>query len=530
MIVIRSPMIDAIKEAYHLGQEDESLDPIVGIGRSGEILGRIRQGDSLIFYDIRGEREIEITRSLTEKNFSHFSVIQDLKLNFVTMIEYSSTLEARTAFPSEGRIKNTFTEVVTQAGLRLLKIAESEKAIHVGYFMNGKKEEFFPGEEVIVIPSPEGIQDYALCPEMSVDKTTKTIIRSLRNPDNHVLIANLANVDVVGHSENKESVLKAVEAVDAALGRIADACLEENVCLGITADHGTVEEWLYADGKINTGHTKNAVPFILNWGSSDHGTGVRLKEGGELADVAPTLLELLGISKPEEMTGESLLLDFKGQKGHKPRILLLILDGWGMRDENYGNMIGEAQTPHFDRLWGKKPHSLLRASGVEVGMPEGTVGNSEAGHLHIGAGRRVLSDRVRIDRAIASGDFFENEQFLWAMDKAKRRQTSLHLLGIVSHFSSHGSIDHLFALLRMAKALDVENVYIHALIGRRGERPESGAWYVGKVEEFCQKLGLGQVVTVMGRFWALDREKNWDRIEKAYRALVFGEGRRAQIL
>jgi 2,3-bisphosphoglycerate-independent phosphoglycerate mutase len=159
-------------------------------------------------------------------------------------------------------------------------------------------------------------------------------------------------------------------------------------------------------------------------------------------------------------------------------------------------------------------------------MPPGTVGNSESGHLHLGAGRRVFLDRVRIDRAIADGKFFQNDAFIWAMEGAKRDNKPLHLLGIVSHYSSHGTIDHLFALLQMARDRGVKDVYIHSLIGRRGEKPESGAAYVEKVEQKCSDLKTGQVVTVMGRFWALDREENWDRVEKAYRALVEGRGLR----
>jgi len=157
-------------------------------------------------------------------------------------------------------------------------------------------------------------------------------------------------------------------------------------------------------------------------------------------------------------------------------------------------------------------------------MPPGTVGNSEAGHLHIGSGRRVLLDRVRIDRAVADGSFFENEAFLEAMNRSKTANRPLHLMGIISHYSSHGTIRHLFALLETARRQGVGNVFIHGFLGRRGERPESGALYVEKVEAKCHELGLGRVVTVLGRYWSLDREENWDRVEKAYRALVFGNG------
>ena len=157
-------------------------------------------------------------------------------------------------------------------------------------------------------------------------------------------------------------------------------------------------------------------------------------------------------------------------------------------------------------------------------MPPGTVGNSEAGHLHLGAGRRILLDRVRIDKAVEDRSFFSNEAFLWAIQKAKQEHRDLHLMGIISHYSSHGTIKHLFALLKLVKDAGVGEVYVHGFIGRRGEKPESGAIYVEKVEEMCRTLGVGEVVTVMGRYWSLDREGNWDRVEKAYRALVYGEG------
>jgi 2,3-bisphosphoglycerate-independent phosphoglycerate mutase len=169
----------------------------------------------------------------------------------------------------------------------------------------------------------------------------------------------------------------------------------------------------------------------------------------------------------------------------------------------------------------------LSASGEAVGMPPGTVGNSEAGHLHIGAGRVVAADRVRINSSLEDGSFFQNKAFLWAMRGAKRDGTRLHLLGIVSFYSSHGSVDHLLALMEMAHREGVPEVYVHGMLGRRGERPESGAVYVEQVEEAAERLGLGRVATVIGRFWSLDREEHWDRIEKTYRMLVEGQGQPA---
>jgi len=291
-----------------------------------------------------------------------------------------------------------------------------------------------------------------------------------------------------------------------------------NVPVLVTADHGTVERWLYPDGAVDTGHTSSPVPFFIVNGSGP----VDLRKEGSLTDVAPTVLELFGIAAPACWEGRSLLMN----RPPRPvrRLAVLILDGWGHNPETRGNLIAKAHTPTMDRLAETLPFATLAAAGEAVGLPAGTVGNSEAGHLHIGAGRRVWSDRLKIDRAIESGAFFSNPAFLKAMEEARSRKKALHLMGIVSFFSSHGMMNHLTALMDMAKQEGVEEMYIHAMLGRRGEMPESGANYVKTIEEKCAEMNLGRVVSVIGRYWSMDREENVDRIEKTYRMLVCGEG------
>ncbi len=512
----------AIREAYKLGQEDEALEPIIKVDDAGRPRGRIGDGDGVIFYDIRGEREVELTRSLIDRDFSYFERQKALRLHFVTMITYDPSLDVRVAFPVEEKLGNTLVEVICGAGLRLAKVAESEKSVHIGHFLNGKRDDFFPGEERFIIPSPQGISSYTQRPEMSARAVAREVVSKIQDQDYAVVIANLANVDVVGHIEDRQAVLRAVKETDAALGMILSECRRQAVTLLVTSDHGSAEEWLYPDGTINTGHTKNPVPFIL----ADLRMGAKkpsLRSDGELADVAPTVLDLLGLARPVEMTGQSLILQ-PTILNPSPKLVLLILDGWGHRDEAYGNIIRDAPTPHLDALWSEFPHAILQAAGEAVGMPAHAVGNSEAGHLHLGAGRRVIQDRVKIDRAVEDGSFFHNPAFLWAMREAKMNKKPLHLMGIVSHYSSHGTLRHLFALLRMAREQSLEKVYIHGFIGRRGEKPESGAIYAEKVEEMGRELGTGEMATVMGRHWSLDREHNWDRVEKAYRALVEGVG------
>ncbi len=515
---LRYPMAEAVRAAYRAGEEDETLEPLVRVDGAGRPVGRIGDGDAVIFYDIRGEREVELTAAFVSPDFSHFPR-PPIRVHFATMIEYARDLPVRVAFPPIREMRNTLSEVVSRHGLRQVKVSESEKAIHVRYFLNGKREELFPGETLVVVPSP-GVHNYAETPEMSAGEVATAAVRALDDLQTDLVIVNFCNVDVVGHIEDRAAVLRAVAEVDRRVGEVVAAAQARGVTAVVTADHGTVERWLYPGGAVDTGHTDSPVPFVV---IDPALRGVPLRAGGELADVAPTLLHLLGLPQPEEMTGASLLpADVPRQRR---RALLVIADGWGARDDAWGNLILEAATPAMDQLLREWPATRLQAAGAAVGMPAGSVGNSEAGHLHIGTGRRVLSDRVRIDRAIADGSFYTNDAFLWAMRQAKEAGTRLHLLGIVSFYSSHGSVTHLKALLEMARREGVPEVYVHAMLGRRGERPESGARYIEEVERETERLGVGVVASVIGRFWSLDREGNWDRIEKTYRMLVEGRGR-----
>ncbi|HUS69763.1 MAG TPA: alkaline phosphatase family protein [Anaerolineae bacterium] len=515
----QQPMAQAVREAYARGEEDEALEPLVLVDRDGERVGRIRDGDYVIFYNIRGEREVELTSSFVDPHFGEFPTEKGIKAHFATMIQYDESLDVQVAFPPLQQIDHTLSQVISDHGLEQVKITESEKAIHLQYFLNGKRDEAFPGEERIIVPSPR-VVDYTQVPQMNVAGVTKAALEKIAAPTYDVIVANFVNVDVVGHIENQQAIIRAVETVDSHLGQVVDAAQEAGITTLITADHGTVEKWLYSDGTIDTGHTDSPVPFIII--SPDP---LSLRDGGALADVAPTVLELLGLPKPHVMTGRSLVQNASTSTSGSRRVLLLIVDGWGFREELHGNLIAQARTPAMDRLRKEYPFTVLAAAGKAVGMPEGTVGNSEAGHLHLGAGRMVYSDRLRIEHALQDGSFFENPAFLWAMRGAKRDGRRLHLLGIVSFYSSHGSVDHLLALLRMAKREELHEVYVHSMLGRRGEHPESGAKYIEQVEEATARLGVGKLVSVIGRFWSLDREENWDRIEKSYRWLIHGEAR-----
>ena len=209
---------------------------------------------------------------------------------------------------------------------------------------------------------------------------------------------------------------------------------------------------------------------------------------------------------------------------NKTPTTLIIMDGYGLRAEASGNAIRTAATPRLDQFFQDFAHTELSASGLDVGLPDGQMGNSEVGHTNIGAGRVVFQDLPRITKSIADGDFFQNPAYLHAMDQCLQNDTSLHLMGLLSDGGVHSHLDHLFALLRMAKEKGLTKVFIHAFLDGRDVSPTSGADFVARTVEACREIGVGRIATVMGRYYAMDRDKRWDRVEQAYDAMVYGEG------
>ena len=207
---------------------------------------------------------------------------------------------------------------------------------------------------------------------------------------------------------------------------------------------------------------------------------------------------------------------------------LIILDGWGFSSEKNNNAIYQASTPFMDKFHRTCPHSLLEASGEAVGLPPGQMGNSEVGHLNLGAGRIVYQEITRIDRSIASGDFFENQELVEAMRRSRTQKGAVHLMGLVSDGGVHSHLDHIKALLQMAKQQGVGEVYIHAILDGRDVSPTSAGEYLWELQDFCRDLELGEIVTVSGRYYAMDRDQRWERTAKAYRAFVYREGLQAE--
>ena len=208
---------------------------------------------------------------------------------------------------------------------------------------------------------------------------------------------------------------------------------------------------------------------------------------------------------------------------NKTPTTLIIMDGFGLSGSDTGNAVHAAKTPCLDKFFREFAHTELSASGLDVGLPDGQMGNSEVGHTNIGGGRVVFQDLPRITKSIADGDFFTNPAYNHAMDACLEKNTALHLMGLMSDGGVHSHLTHLFALLKLAKDKGLSRVYIHCFLDGRDVSPTSGAGFVQQVVDKCAEIGVGKVATVMGRYYAMDRDKRWDRVEQAYDAMVYGE-------
>ncbi len=293
--------VDAIEGAYQREEFDEFVKPTV-IVENDKPIATIKQNDSVIFFNFRPDRAREITRVFVDKNFDGFEK-KFLYVNYVCMTQYDETMpNVEVAFKPE-KIENTFGEYISKKGYTQLRIAETEKYAHVTFFFNGGNEVKYEGEDRILVNSPK-VATYDLQPEMSAYEVTDKVVDVIRKRLDDVIILNFANCDMVGHTGVLEAAVKAVETVDECIGKIVDEVIRQNGVILITADHGNAEQMIdYTTGDPFTAHTTNPVPLIV----AGMGENISLKEG-RLADLAPTMLDIMGEEKPSEMTGESLIV------------------------------------------------------------------------------------------------------------------------------------------------------------------------------------------------------------------------------
>jgi 2,3-bisphosphoglycerate-independent phosphoglycerate mutase len=512
-----SAIASTIRELFALGQPDYYLDPIILADENDRPIGRITNGDSVIFCCRRGEREIQLTDAFTNPDFGHFPRPDLSQLTFAILTLYHEKFNHLPIAFAPVKGSNTLGEIVSRAGLRQMRVAESEKFAHVTIFLNGRENQPFPGEDDVYVPSPKDVP-FEEVPGLSLPGVCLELERGIREHYD-LIVTNFANGDVIGHTENNPAKIECARIVDRHLGQIIEAAVAEEYLVMVTADHGNLEVMLKPDGSPHVAHTANPVPFILIDPASSQEIFLR---DGRLADIAPTVLSAFGLKVPAAMGGSSLAPDHDW--GESRRVLLIILDGWGLGSEDDSNPIFLAETPVFDDLMCSHSNSCLDASGESVGLQAGKAGNSEAGHMNIGAGQVILQDDVRLDLSMKDGSFYRNPVFVKVLEDVKKKNSNLHLIALLTKKSSHGSVDYPLALLRMAQECNLDQVFLHLIFDGRSTEPGSAPDLVLEFEQQIDEIGLGQIVSGVGRGLALDRDGNYAKTRKAFDAFVAGKG------
>lgn len=505
-------LAEALRKAYADGLDDYHMAALVS--RSHR---RIRDGDSVVFCCRRGEREIELTEMFTDPTFSAVPRKYLHDLDFVLLTQYHEKFRHLPIAFAPYKVDLPLAQVLSKAGKTQFHCAESEKFAHVTYFLNGGDNDGFAGETDRCVPSPKDLP-FDTVPQLSLPEVAQTVEEALGGYD--FIVVNFANGDVIGHTSSTEAKLEACEAVSGNLEKVVTKALKRDYVVIVTADHGNIEKLYTKTGTPDVAHTTNLVPFmILDPNNPDEMIPLR---DGSLCDVAPTVLDIMGIEKPAQMTGNTLT--GKRDWGTNRKVLLVILDGWGLGSGDANDAIFLASTPYWDSLISRSSWCRLNASGKHVGLASGKAGNSEAGHMNLGAGRRVIQDDIRIDKAIEDGSFEKNPVILHSIGKAREKGAALHLISYLTYKSSHGSMDYAVAVARMAKAQELRNVYLHIIFDGRSTEPGSAPRLLMDLEEKLRDIGTGSIVDGIGRGFALDRDRNYERVKQAYDMMVEGKG------
>ena len=498
-------LAELVRKSYEKGEIDYSLSPIT-LGT-----GFIHDGDNVVFCCCRGEREIELTEMFTDPVFdkAERKALKDIDFSILTL--YHEKFKDLPVVFGPSHVKMPLAEVLSKAGKTQFHCSESEKFAHVTFFLNGGENQPFLGETDTCVPSLKGVP-FDTKPELSLPEVADKVEEALGKYD--FIVTNFANGDVIGHTANDAAKIEASGHVSKALEQVVEAAKKAGYVVAITADHGNIEILHTEKGKPHVAHTSNLVAFIMIDPLNDG--AITLKDGS-LKDIAPTVLSVMGIPQPAEMDGSVLCSDHDFGKDRK--MLLIICDGWGLGDKTDNDAIFLGDTPYWDSLLENEAWSSLHASGGYVGLGDGKPGNSEAGHSNIGAGRVVPQDDIRLDSAIADGSFMQNQVLLDSIAKAKEKGCALHLIGLLTKKSSHGSIFYPLAVAEMAKELP--EVYLHVIFDGRSTEPGSAPALLEELDEMIESRGLNlQVVDGVGRGIALDRDGNYGKVKLAYDNMI----------
>lgn len=496
-------LIKLVQEAYKKGIDDYHMTPL-----KANDDGAISNGDSVVFCCRRGEREIELTNMFVDSSFDKVPRHFFDDLYFVLLTQYHEKFMSYPIAFAPLHVHEPLGQVLAKNGKTQFHIAESEKYAHVTFFFNGGENKPFEREVDYCIPSPKGIP-FDEKPELSLLQVSNKVVEELGKFD--FIVVNFANGDVIGHTSNKDAKIKACKAVSENLERVVKAAQEMNYVVAITADHGNIETLYTKNGSPHVAHTTNKVAFFLLDGEKNANIGLK---DGSLRDVAPTILDVMGIKKPSLMDGNSLAFDY--DFGQNRKVLLVILDGWGLGTGDDNDAIYLAPTPYWDNLLSHFTYAKLDASGSFVGLGDGKPGNSEAGHMNLGAGRCVVQDDIRIDKAMEDGEFENNPVLIEAVKRSIEKKKALHLLTYLTYKSSHGSMDYAVAICKIAKKLGQEKVFLHIIFDGRSTEPGSAPTLLKELEEKLNTIKVGQIVDGIGRGLALDRDNNWQNVKLAY--------------
>ena len=516
----------ALRQCYSRGEMDYWMAPLIRV-IDGRPVGRIRNGDSVFFCCRRGDRETQLTEAFADSGFDRFEVESMPDLAVVPLVQFHEKFaDLPTVFPVL-RPTGTMGEALSLAGVAQTRIAESEKAAHVTFFFNGRRVAPYSNERWVTVPSPHS-SDFLSRPATSTAEVALEVERAMTGAhggarDRHFILANLAAGDIIGHLDDWEANVLCAEAVDQALSKICASAAEHGYAVAVTADHGLLERFVNDDGSHNLSHTSSRVPFGLVLPSGELTVELRAADDAILADVAPTLLSMMGIPVPDGMTGKRRGA-FQRVYG---KVVMVVLDGWGIGIDNPAmNPIATANTPCMDRIAESGLYTTLAAAGTAVGLPEGRSGNSETGHLTLGAGRVVPQDEARIAQAIMSGGLKTNEAVNYGFESANKHGGDVHVIMMLSGRSSHGNMEEGIAVLQAAANNGITKAWVHLILDGRSSPPQGAA---DMMEVLAARIPLGidaEVVTAMGRAYALDRSGSYrEKTRVAYRALVTGEGR-----
>lgn len=539
-----SEQLEKIYEERGANMDDYYVPPIVVVDSNGELVAKVKKGDVVVFANHRTDRSLETLLALTDPDFNkqgnRFDT-ENLGLTFIPFTvydkEYFKTHGIQAAFTSQFTLPpyQSIIEVLHKAGVIQGYFTESDKGQHVTYFFAGQRNLDYAslGIKVSIVPS-ESVEDKSKNPRMKYAEITENVINYLneikRIPKKKVIVVNLP-VDIQGHNikGDKERAKATVLAADEAAGKIREAVLAQKGVYIETSDHGNIEKLATLDengmplsdkhGLIPFDqHTTNPVNFIID----GLGKNIKLKQGKGLSNIAATLLEILGISKPKEMN-ESLLSDYQYQEIEGP-VVLVIRDGWGVnkfenKEAKENDGIALALPPVFLDLLNNCPRTTLKAHGDAVGLPDYQMGDSDNGHRVIGTGFNPSTLYKQIIDQIEDGSFFKNPVLLQAFESAKKEKRDIHIMGLYSSGGIHSDNRYFLALMEMAKRVNFSGkVNIWPILDGRDVMTriptENGTFYLKQIQDKIAELNLPniQLAGVIGRNFAMDRDAiNRDR-------------------